>query len=137
MNRILIGLFGCLLSGCAAAPVAPVGTAFDGSYAGESVLIRGGGYLCGVPDSPLTLSVSGGQFDYPFAVNLVRTTPVPVKLAADGSFVTNMLYGTQNFLFISRYENQWVTVRGRIAGQTLDATVTDDRCTRRVTAQRV
>jgi len=59
------------------------------------------------------------------------------RLSADGSFVTNMLYGTQNFLFISRYENQWVTVRGRIAGQTLDATVTDDRCTRRVTAQRV
>jgi hypothetical protein len=115
MIRILAGLFGCLLSGCAAAPVTPAGTAFDGSYAGQDILVRGGGYLCGAPDLPLTLSVGGGRFDYPF---------------------TSMLYGTQNYLLLSRYENQWVTIRGRIAGGTLDATVTDNRCTRRITAQR-
>jgi hypothetical protein len=136
MIRILAGLILCLLSGCAAAPVTPAGMAFDGSYTGQSVLIRGGGYLCGAPDFPLTLSVGSGRFDYPFTVNLPRTTPIAVQIAVDGSFVANMLYGTQNYLLLSHYENQWVTVRGRIAGGTLDATVTDDRCTRRITAQR-
>jgi hypothetical protein len=137
MIRLVTALFGALLSGCAAAPVTPAGTAFDGSYTGQSVLIRGGGYLCGAPELPLTLSVGGGRFDYPFTVNLPRTTPVAVQIAADGSFVANMLYGTENYMLLSHYENQWVTVRGRIASGTLDGTVTDNRCTRQVTARRV
>jgi hypothetical protein len=136
MTRYLAILLAGVLGGCATPPVAPAGTAFDGSYAGESVLISGGGYVCGIPDFPLTLSVNGGRFDYPFSVNLTRTTTVPVQVAADGSFVANMLYGTENYLLLSRYQNAWVTIRGRIAGDALDATIMDERCTRRVTTRK-
>jgi hypothetical protein len=114
----------------------PAGTRFDGDFAGQDTLIRGGGWVCGTAGYPLALSVREGRFDYPFAVNLTRTTPVAVQVASDGSFVRQLQYGTQNYTFSSLPMNDWLTVRGRIAGGTLDATITSDRCTWRLTAQR-
>lgn len=140
MDRYVAMLLGSLLGGCAAvagAPAAPAaGTAFDGSYSGQNVLIRGGGYPCGAPAYPINLTVSGGRFDYPFPVNLQRTAPITMQIAADGTFVGQMQYGVQDYTMISLFQTAWVYVRGRIAGGTLDATITNDRCTHRITAQR-
>ena len=137
MNRTLAMLLSSLLGGCAAvAGVPAAGTAFDGSYSGQNILIRGSGYPCGAPAYPITLTVGGGRFDYPFPVNLQRTAPIAVQIAADGTFVGQMQYGVQDYIMISLYQTAWVYVRGHIAGATLDATITDDRCTHRIMAQR-
>lgn len=136
-------LAGCAfaLAGCAglpgAAPALPAaGSQFDGTYAGQNSLVSGWGFLCGAPSYPETIAVSGGRFDYPFAVNPPRTAPVAVQIAADGTFRGQMQYGTEDFGPRSRYLTAWVTVTGRITGTMLDATVTDLRCVRRLTAQR-
>ena len=136
MIRYLAPLTGCLLAGCAAAAAPPAGTQFDGTFAGEDTPIRGDGWVCGGTGYPLTLSVRDGRFDYPFPVNLARTTPIAVQIAADGTFVRSVLYGSQAYTFLSPPRNDWLTIRGQIAGGTLDATITTDRCTWRLTAQR-
>jgi hypothetical protein len=140
MNRCVIVLIGSLLGGCAAAPGMPqvpaAGTVFDGSYAGRNTLIRGWGFICGAPDQSETLTVTGGRFDYPFEVWPPRTTPVPVQVAIDGTLAGQLLYGTEDFTPLTHYRTAWVTVTGRISGGMLDATIIDDRCTHRLTAQK-
>ncbi len=139
MIRRLLPFVGCLLWGCAVAPLpAPsaAGAQFDGKFTGVTTLVRGGGWLCGPATYQLALWVKDGRFDYPFPVNVARTTPISVQLTADGTFVRHMLYGTQDYAFLSLYKTDWVTIEGGIAGGTLEATVTDERCTRRITAQR-
>jgi hypothetical protein len=124
------------LAGCTPPPP-PVGDAqYDGEYVGQAILVMGGGYLCEPANAPLALAVRGGRFDYPFLVNVGRTAPVPVQVAADGSFAGQMQYGTEDYWIRSHYKNAWVTVRGRIADGALDATITDDRCVHRFTARR-
>ena len=86
-------------------------------------------------DSPERLTVRGGRFDYPFAVNPPRTVPIPVQIAADGTFAAQMQYGTEDYGPRSRLRTAWVTVIGRIDGGMLAATIDDYRCTRRLTAQ--
>jgi hypothetical protein len=117
-----------------ALPVA--GTQFDGVYAGQNAAVSGWGFWCGAPAYPETIAVSGGRFDYPFLVNPPRTAPVPVQVAADGTFAAQMQYGTEDPGPRALYVNAWVTVTGRISATELDATVTDLRCVRRVTARR-
>ncbi len=140
MNYCLVLLIGGVVGGCTAIqggpPVQPAGTEFDGRYGGQNTLIGGWGYMCGDRSHVEELTVSGGQFAYPFAVNPPRTAPVPVQIGADGSLVGQMQYGTDDYLPVTRYKNAWVTVTGRIAGGTLNATVIDDRCMRQLTAQR-
>ena len=132
---------GSLLASCAtippAGPLPPASTAFDGNYAGQDMLISGGGFVCGAPSYPLTVSVSGGRFDYPFAVNAPRTAPLPVQVAPDGTLMGELLYGTLDYTPVSRYYNTWALLRGQTAGGVLDAVVWDERCVRRVTARRV
>jgi hypothetical protein len=122
------------LSGAPAAPAA--GAQFDGIYAGRNDAVSGWGFLCGPSAYPQTIAVSGGRFDYPFPVNPPRTTPVPVQIAADGTFAAAMQYGTEDLGPRTLYINAWVTVSGRITGAELDATVSDLRCVRHLTAQR-
>ena len=135
MNRYMAIVIGGVLGGCAAPAGPPAGTQFDGSYAGQNTLIRGGGYMCGAPSSSERLTVRGGRFDYPFAVNPPRTVPIPVQIAADGTFAAQMEYGTEDYGPRSRFRTAWVTVTGRIDGGVLAATIDDYRCTRRLTAQ--
>jgi hypothetical protein len=129
---------GCTLPG--ASPPTPAlpaaGAQFDGIYSGMNTAISGSGFQCGPPAYPETITVSGGRFDYPFAVNPPRTTPVAVQIATDGTFAAQMQYGTDEPGPRSRYITAWVTVTGRIAGGELDATATDLRCVRRLTARR-
>jgi hypothetical protein len=135
----LAPLAGCaaLPGGTAAAPAIPAaGTQFDGVYAGRNDAVSGRGFLCGPSTYPQAITVSGGRFDYPFPVSAPRTTPVPVQVAANGTFTASIQYGTEDFGPRSRYINAWVTVTGRITGSELDATVSDLRCVRRLTAQR-
>jgi hypothetical protein len=47
-----------------------------------------------------------------------------------------MLYATEDYWPLYQIRNAWVTISGRITGGTLDATIVDYRCTRRLTAQR-
>jgi hypothetical protein len=145
MGPFLLAASGVLLSaGCgalpggpAAAPAVPAADArFDGVYAGRNVAVSGWGFLCGPPTFEQTIVVSGGGFDYPYLVSAPRTTPVPVQVAADGTFRGSIQYGTEDFGPRSRYINAWVTVAGRIAGDDLDATVSDLRCVRHLTARR-
>ena len=140
MNRYLAMLIAGLLGGCAfgpaAAPTPAAGTEFDGQYVGQSTLTRGGGYVCGTPGFPSSLVVRDGRFAYPFEVNPPRTAPVPVQVAADGTFAGEMLYATEEYWPLYQIRNAWVTISGRITGGTLDATIVDYRCTRRLTAQR-
>jgi hypothetical protein len=142
---LLLAASGVLLSaGCGAPPGRPVAapaipagdTRFDGVYAGQNVAVSGWGFLCGPPAYAQTITVSGGRFDYPYPVSAPRTTPVPVQIGIDGTFTASIQYGTEDFGPRSRYINAWVTVAGRIAGGELDATVSDLRCVRRLTARR-
>ena len=135
MKRCVAIVICGVLGGCAATAGPPAGIQFDGSYAGQSTLSRGGGYLCGAATSPETLTVDNGQFDYPFAVNPPRTVPIPVQIAADGTFSAQMQYGTEEYGPRSWLRTAWVTVIGRIDRGLLAATIDDYRCTRRLTAQ--
>jgi hypothetical protein len=134
--RVLILLWGGWLAGCHAPLPPPAGARFDGEYFGQDTLIRGGGYPCEPAIATLGVAVRDGRFDYPFPVNLGRTAPVPVQVAADGTFAGQMLYGTDDYTPRSLPRNAWVTVRGRIADGTLEAVITDYRCTHRLIARR-
>ena len=68
-------------------------------------------------------------------MNPPRTAPIPVQIAADGTFAAQMQYGTEEYGPRSRLRTAWVTVTGRVDGGTLAATIDDYRCTRRLTAQ--
>jgi hypothetical protein len=142
MHRIILA---CLvpslavMAGCAApsgTPSAPAGTRFDGVYEGRSELLRGVAFQCGQPDLPDRSIVRDGRFDFPFQVDPPRTTPIPVQIAADGSFEGSIQYGTVDYSRFSNYRNEWATVTGRITGDVLDATETDYRCARRSVLQR-
>ena len=137
MIRLIAILIGGVLGGCAAPSVPPAGSQLDGSYTGQNTLTRGWGYLCGAISYPASLTVSGGRFDYPFAVSVSppRTVPVPIQIAADGTFAGQLQYVTKDYFPMPYDRTTWVTVTGRIAAGALDATITDYRCTRRLMAK--
>ena len=113
------------------------GRAFDGTYVGNTSLVRGGGYPCGLPDLPRELTVTDGRFAYPFQVNPpASVVPMPVQIAANGTFRASMQDGTNDELFGPRFITPWVTVTGRVANGTLEATESDLRCTRHSVLQR-
>jgi hypothetical protein len=136
--------WGLALAGCAGmadtTPPAPVaGTQFDGSYVGQDTLLSGVAFLCGAADLPERIEVQYGQFAYPFQVNPPRVAPLPVQIFEDGSLAGQMQYGTvlqEDSLFPRTPRTDWVTLRGRITGAALEATITNIRCIRRLTAQR-
>jgi hypothetical protein len=138
---LLAGFAVTLVAGCAgppgaAPPVPAAGPQFDGTYAGVDSLVSGAPYMCGAPSGPVTVVVRGGRFEYPFIVSPPRTSPMPVQVAADGTVSGQMQYGTEDYGPRPRYMTAWVTVTGRIAGATLQATVTDLRCVRQLAARR-
>jgi hypothetical protein len=115
----------------------PAGTLYDGVYVGRDTLISGVGFQCGAPELQERLHVRGGRFDYPFQVSPPRTAPLPVQIAADGMMAGQMQYGTgDEVIEFSRDRVDWVYLRGGITGTTMDATITNMRCVRRLMAQR-
>lgn len=119
------------LAGCVQQPPPPqAGPQYDGHYVGQTRLTRGGGYICGNPDLPQQLTVTGGRFEYPFQDEAGFTIPEPVQIAADGSFHTEIQYAryeTTPFLPWHRY---YLTIDGRVAGNTIEVVETDLRCAR-------
>ena len=101
-------------------------------------LVSGGGYQCGAPSYPETIAVRGGRFDYPYVVNSPRTVPMAVQVVADGTVHGQMQYGTEDYgpWRQDSFMTAWVTVTGRIVDTTLEATITDLRCVRHLTARR-
>jgi hypothetical protein len=133
-------LSGCtlLFCSCAIAPApAPAGTQYDGTYTGQDRLLSGVAFQCGAPDMAETIEVHDGRFWYPFQVSPPRVAPLPVEIAADGGMAGQMQYGMGEEIFgFSRDLTDWVLLRGRISGTTLDATITTTRCARRLAGQR-
>ena len=134
----LVLVFGCLLAGAAgcSTPAPPVSAAFDGTYTGQDSLIGGGGYVCGLPMRDLIITVRNGEFDYPFQVAPPRDAPLPVRVAPDGMVTGQMQYGTSDYTPRREYITAWVSLSGRITATTLDATVVDLRCARRLVVRR-
>jgi len=118
----------------------PAGVQFDGNYVGQDALISGVKFLCGAANLPERIVVQNGQFAYPFQVNPPRTAPLPVQVFEDGTVDGQMQYGTlleEDVLMFPFPRTDWVTLRGRITGPMLDATITNIRCIRRLTVQRL
>jgi hypothetical protein len=137
MNRCFAMLVGCFLGGCAPITAPTAGTQFDGSYAGQDTLLSGVAFQCGDPTLPVRIEVHDGRFAYPFQVSPPRVAPLPVQIAADATLGGQMQYGTgDDRPRLSSFVADWVTLRGRIVGSTLDATITTMRCMRRLTVQR-
>jgi hypothetical protein len=136
--RRFVVVLGCLVtSGAGCSTTAPpMSTAFDGTYVGQDSLTGGGGYLCGLPVRDLTITVRNGEFDYPFQVAPPRDAPLPARIAPDGTVTGEMQYGTSDYTPRRDYVTAWVTLSGRITGTTLDATIVDLRCARRLIARR-
>ncbi|MEJ0015962.1 MAG: hypothetical protein WDN25_05250 [Acetobacteraceae bacterium] len=132
-------LLAVALAGCTPGPpaVPPAGRQFDGAYAGQDVLQSGVDFQCGDQNLTERLVIRDGRFDYPFQVNPPRTAPLPVQIGIDGSVFGQMQYGTEDSLGLrTRYRTDWVTLQGQIRGDTLDATLTNYRCVRHLTARR-
>jgi hypothetical protein len=121
-------------------PMPPAGVQFDGSYVGQDALISGAEFLCGSANLPQRIEVQNGQFAYPFQVNPPRTAPLPVQIFEDGTVAGQMQYGTlleEDALIFPFPRTDWVTLRGRVTGAMLDATITNIRCVRRLTVRRL
>ena len=136
LSRLAL-LCGWLLAGAAGcAPPAPPSPAFDGMYIGQDSLVRGGGFLCGLPTRDLSITIRNGEFDYPFQVAPPRTAPMPVRVVADGTVDGQLEYGTTQPAARREYVTAQAILSGRITGDTLEATISDLRCTRRLLARR-
>ncbi len=134
-------LLGCGLAlaacGVAPPPQPAAGTQFDGTYAGQDVLLSGAAFQCGQPSLAERIEVREGRFAYPFQVSPPRVAPLPVQLAVDGAAAGQMQYGTgEEIPAFSRDRVDWVYFQGRISGDALDATITNTRCVRRLRARR-
>jgi hypothetical protein len=128
-----------IASACAGPPVPAAGNQFDGTYQGESHVVRGdGGYICAPHDAPASVVVRNGRFDYIYNnYDLAAPAPIPVQVAADGTFSGQIQYAAETYMRWSGggIVAAWAMVRGRIAGKALDATVSDYRCARQLQLQ--
>ena len=136
-RRILSALGGlCALTGSCAAPIVPAGNQFDGTYQGDSRLIRGFGYVCAVPAPFTSITVRDGRFDYIYDnYDLARPAPIPVQIAADGTFSGQIQYLVPSWNRWGTTPTAWAMLRGRVAGKALNATLTDYYCTRQMDLQ--
>ena len=144
MKTTVLTACGLALAGCAGIagttpPVPAAGAQFDGSYVGQDTLLSGVAFLCGAANLPERIEVQNGQFAYPFQVNPPRVAPLHVQIFEDGTLAGQMQYGTlleEDLPMFFFPRTDWVTLRGRITGAELEATITNIRCVRRLRAQR-
>ena len=130
-----LGCAGALAAGCTPGP-GPAGTQFDGSYQGENRVVRGFGFVCDPPGYQDAVTVKDGRFTYTFVDQLARPAPIPVQIAADGTFRGQIQYGTDATTSWGQTITVWAIVNGHINGTALEATVIDYRCTRQLMLQR-
>jgi hypothetical protein len=127
---------GGLAGGCTGPSVPAAGNQFDGTYQGENRLVRGSGWVCAPPSYQDTVAVRGGRFDYTFTTyDLAKPAPIPVQVAADGTFKGQIQYGTEAWNWRGEMLVAWAIVRGRINGKALEGTVADQNCTRQLMLQ--
>ena len=144
MKITILTACGLALAGCAGIaditpPVPAAGAQFDGNYVGQDTLLSGVAFLCGAADLPERIEVQNGQFAYPFQVNPPRVAPLPVQIFEDGTLAGQMQYGAllqEDLPMFFFPRTDWVTLRGRITGAVIEATITNMRCVRRLRAQR-
>ena len=138
MRRLATISLAAALGGCVATQPGPpaAGNAFDGHYVGQATLVRGdtradiNAFPCGPPSYAATITVQGGWFNYPYPVDPLPPGPIPVEIAADGTF------GIVNYFPVPPFDPAWVTVRGSVTNGVLEATVSNYRCSQHLTAQR-
>jgi hypothetical protein len=132
----LFALCPLVLGGCTIPPP-PAGTQYDGTYSGQDSLVSGVDFQCGAPILQERLEVRDGHFDYPFQVSPPRVAPLPVQVATNGVMSGQMQYGTGDEIRqFSRDSVDWVYLRGGITGTTMDATISNIHCVRRLIAWR-
>jgi hypothetical protein len=112
------------------------GNQFDGTYQGDNRVVRGFGWVCAPPSYQDTVTVRAGRFSYTFVDQLAQPAPIPVQIAADGTFKGQIQYGTESNNPWAAFIVVWAIVTGRINGAALEATVADFRCTRQLMLQR-
>jgi hypothetical protein len=126
----------CVITGGCAAPIVPAGSQFDGTYEGGSRLTRGFGYVCALPAATISVTVHDGRFDYIYDnYELAKPVPIPVQIAADGTFSGQIQYLVPSWNKWGSTPATWAMLRGRVAGKTLDATLTDYYCIRQFNLQ--
>jgi hypothetical protein len=127
-----------VLAGCAIpSPSPPAGTQYDGTYIGQDSLVSGVDFQCGAATLEERLDIRGGRFDYPFQVSPPRVASLPVQIAINGAMAGQMQYGTGDEIReFSRDRVDWVYLRGGITGTTMDATISNIHCVRRLIAER-
>ena len=138
-SRLLASVLGCvglLAVGCTGPPVPAAGDQFDGTYQGDNRAVRGFGWRCDSPNYQDAVTVKDGRFTYTFIDQLARPAPIPVQIAADGTFKGQIQYGTDATTSFGQTITVWAIVNGRINGTVLEATVIDYRCTRQLMLQR-
>jgi hypothetical protein len=139
VSALLVAALGCigfLAVGCTP-PVPAAGNQFDGIYQGDNRVVRGFGWVCAPPSYQDAVTIKDGRFDYTFIDQLAQPAPIPVQIAADGTFRGQIQYWTDSYdLNLSEGLTVWAIVTGRINGSALEATVADFRCTRQLMLQR-
>ncbi len=112
---------GAMLAGCATAPPRPAPPGrYAGTYVGTTTLtgFSTPDWRCDWQAAPITVVGNSFHADLDGA-------PMTVTISADGSFDA---YGSRNIYSQTKYM-QVVHITGRIAGDTLAATVHQSRCT--------
>lgn len=126
-----------LLCGCTLAPkLPPAGDQFDGTYVGDTRLVRGSGFVCGIADLPKSIVVKNGRFEYPFQVDPPTVAPLEVQVYQNGTFDHWEKYLTPEAPRYNPVEG-FVSVKGTIRNGTLAATESDMRCSRHSVLTRV
>jgi len=71
--------------GCAGPPAPAAGDQFDGTYRGESHVVRGdGGFVCAPRDALASVTIRNGRFDYVYT-NYELAAPAPIPVSAPAS----------------------------------------------------
>jgi len=131
----LLGCLCAIVGGCAA-PIVPAGNQFDGTYQGDGRLTRGFGYVCAVPPPSTSITVRDGRFDYIYDnYDLAKPTPIPVQIAADGTFSGQIQYLVPSWNKWGSTPAAWAMLRGHVSGKVIDATLTDYYCARQLELQ--
>jgi hypothetical protein len=127
-----------ILTACAPSANVPLArTQFDGTYAGESTLTGGFGYICGAPRSPVAVSIKDGRFDYVVPVIPMGDPVVSVQIRADGTLAGQALYLADALPIRGpEYRPAWAMITGHIDGLALNAQVRDFHCVRHMVLHR-
>jgi hypothetical protein len=120
------GLTGCVALaaiglGCAVAVAAGPGAGYDGVYRGATTLDRGADPPCGKVTYPMSVTVVNGQFSIVWDPS--RHVGINLQAQTDGSFS-----GTQAYTNGTRVAH--LNASGHISGNTLDAHVDGEYCSR-------